>query len=642
MPDGIKAILRKLAEFINKVYKTLRDGVAFNEDIAKAYDRLMGFDSSEDLTSNTIAMQNSNDESDIISQGNEDEAVYAKNNADAIRYLKGKQGKDIVNKHDGTVVRFGSNGRNKMISNKARGKSLANGFTAWEHNTAASNVDILFENSLKISEELDRDNNANVRIMRYETPIRFIPGSKTGYAEMLVKKTLMPKDNSNTLYTIELTGIRKEPNLIDGKLSEEEYRASSSIVNLPSESADVNVDILYQTTNYDEYQAVEAKYRGTDQWMKAPNGKPTNLTERQWVQVRTPSFIRWFGDWLKSYRIKKLLGSETLVFNWDTQDPPYNLDPASVEAFLRKEYQGKTYRNEDAGDEYFFGKRGRQKLLSHNRYDHAYLKSMYFLPDIIRKSIFITEENSYKEDSKYDRYRYFVCGIKLDGVDYTVKSVFGLDSNGTWVYDQDLSEIEKGTLVGMLTKHVTQDTLQVKDTTLLRILQDDSSKVVDENGEPLVMYHGTRASFDVFDTSYEGEDRKEYESAWMADYPDGTMFAISDRKEASYYGSNVMPLFLNIREKEMKASSFTEAINLMDNGDASFSDTVIKVYKDNDWRDDPREFEGAIVAFHNSNDAKSATDNMGTFDSNNDNIRLQTAYHGSPYGFDEFSMDKVN
>ena len=47
-----------------------------------------------------------------------------------------------------------------------------------------------------------------------------------------------------------------------------------------------------------QYAEVVAKYKGTDQWMKAPNGKPTNLTERQWVQVRTPNFIRWFGDWL--------------------------------------------------------------------------------------------------------------------------------------------------------------------------------------------------------------------------------------------------------------------------------------------------------------------------------------------------------
>ena len=32
-------------------------------------------------------------------------------------------------------------------------------------------------------------------------------------------------------------------------------------------------------------------------FMKAPNGKPTNLTERQWLQVRTKAFKEWFGDW---------------------------------------------------------------------------------------------------------------------------------------------------------------------------------------------------------------------------------------------------------------------------------------------------------------------------------------------------------
>lgn len=46
-----------------------------------------------------------------------------------------------------------------------------------------------------------------------------------------------------------------------------------------------------------QYAEVEAKYRGTDAWLKAPNGKPTNLNERQWVQVRTQAFKDWFGDW---------------------------------------------------------------------------------------------------------------------------------------------------------------------------------------------------------------------------------------------------------------------------------------------------------------------------------------------------------
>lgn len=43
-------------------------------------------------------------------------------------------------------------------------------------------------------------------------------------------------------------------------------------------------------------QIVEAaKEAGT--YMMAPNGEPTNLSEDQWVQVRTPEFKRWFGDW---------------------------------------------------------------------------------------------------------------------------------------------------------------------------------------------------------------------------------------------------------------------------------------------------------------------------------------------------------
>lgn len=42
---------------------------------------------------------------------------------------------------------------------------------------------------------------------------------------------------------------------------------------------------------------VRKKYEGTDQWMKAPNGKPTKLTEDQWLTVRTEAFKTFFGDW---------------------------------------------------------------------------------------------------------------------------------------------------------------------------------------------------------------------------------------------------------------------------------------------------------------------------------------------------------
>jgi hypothetical protein len=50
-----------------------------------------------------------------------------------------------------------------------------------------------------------------------------------------------------------------------------------------------------------EYDAVVAQYKGTDAWMKAPDGAATKLSERQWVQVRTPAFKAWFGDWESAY-----------------------------------------------------------------------------------------------------------------------------------------------------------------------------------------------------------------------------------------------------------------------------------------------------------------------------------------------------
>ena len=48
-------------------------------------------------------------------------------------------------------------------------------------------------------------------------------------------------------------------------------------------------------TEEEQRIADEAKANGT--YLKAPNGKASNLNERQWVQVRTKAFKDWFGDW---------------------------------------------------------------------------------------------------------------------------------------------------------------------------------------------------------------------------------------------------------------------------------------------------------------------------------------------------------
>ncbi|WP_314628673.1 zeta toxin family protein, partial [uncultured Selenomonas sp.] len=65
--------------------------------------------------------------------------------------------------------------------------------------------------------------------------------------------------------------------------------------------ADGRANGLGQRTSADvpasQKEAVRKQYAGTALWMKAPNGKATNLTEDQWLTVRTPAFKAWFGDW---------------------------------------------------------------------------------------------------------------------------------------------------------------------------------------------------------------------------------------------------------------------------------------------------------------------------------------------------------
>nr|DAW90860.1 MAG TPA: PolyVal ADP-Ribosyltransferase [Bacteriophage sp.] len=46
-----------------------------------------------------------------------------------------------------------------------------------------------------------------------------------------------------------------------------------------------------------EKEAIKKEAVAAGTFMKAPNGKGTNLTEDQWLSVRTEAFKSWFGDW---------------------------------------------------------------------------------------------------------------------------------------------------------------------------------------------------------------------------------------------------------------------------------------------------------------------------------------------------------
>lgn len=64
-------------------------------------------------------------------------------------------------------------------------------------------------------------------------------------------------------------------------------------------NTDTNQDILFQSATEEQRQFDEtaAQYGGEEAYNEAKANGETELTYRQWVQVRTPAFKAWFGDW---------------------------------------------------------------------------------------------------------------------------------------------------------------------------------------------------------------------------------------------------------------------------------------------------------------------------------------------------------
>lgn len=165
-----------------------------------------------------------------------------------------------------------------------------------------------------------------------------------------------------------------------------------------------------------------------------------------------------------------------------------------------------------------------------------------------------------------------------------------------------------------------------------------NSKVVDENGKPLVVYHGTDASFDIFDTS---------KSRPGAAFGPG-IYLTEDRTNTNWKGgegSNVMPVFVKVENpldirKELtdKEADALAAIGLtvrVDDGHryaplismerrfGSIGEAAKAAGFDGLLHYGPNG-QRHILIFDNKN-IKSATGNNGNFDPTNPDIRTSRA-----------------
>lgn len=134
-----------------------------------------------------------------------------------------------------------------------------------------------------------------------------------------------------------------------------------------------------------------------------------------------------------------------------------------------------------------------------------------------------------------------------------------------------------------------------------------ASKIVNEDGKPLVVYHGTDTDFTVFDET-KGRSGMDIQGMFFSPW----------EIEAQGYGSNVRAFYLNIKNPAPEALAYK----------------ILRKYaKENYAGKKAREelirmgYDGVqnydeYIAFY-PEQIKSATDNIGTFDNSNPDIRFQ-------------------
>jgi len=180
------------------------------------------------------------------------------------------------------------------------------------------------------------------------------------------------------------------------------------------------------------------------------------------------------------------------------------------------------------------------------------------------------------------------------------------------------------------------------------------SKVVDENGRPLVVYHGTSAwgGFDKFKVSARGE------------LGPGVYFTNDPARASSYAkkggdGAQVVPVFLSIQnpivvsgydaQKQILRTLYgSDSVYNRRSAKQAFSSRLITRYDINkaislgyDGIAHTTGYETEYTAFR-PEQIKSATANRGTFDASNPNILYQSAFHGThAKGLTKFDLSKI-
>ena len=514
----------------------------------------------------------------------------------------------------------------------------------------------------------------------------------------IVPKSLRDLVDSGEYYKMDTTDTEKggEASLI--KRSElEEYFEKEYNVFMQGRSLDYNTKQINKALSpvqeySNEEQSIIDKAKKNGTFMKAPNGKPTNLTEKQWVQVRTKAFKDWFGDWEAEVRrknrlevikpyiknvvpIKKILpfidsglvNAENTPKNklyiiltdfFNSLPIPKELNVYYLDSKIRKDlpyYKNWTgYTSNDNTGFYIIDDSDKYQ---YNKIDSINSNISTFIHELthalLMKSI---EENKEFRNKVQNLYDYTIQYLKNTNIYDRYKDMYGFTdihefisdavSNISFmrvlddipspnkeknsIFDDFLNAIKtlfkelRGGFTGK--EHsILDDIFNLFNTDNFNIYEHNNvSKVVDENGEPLVVYHYTdNENLSEFSTEFDNYFSKE----------GGTKNAIFFTTDNVVPGSEdnfltsrkaKLSLFLNIKNLEVfhgtkedlhkQRTSYREIVNKSSKRKGSENGIVLTGFDDN------KKENQTIYVVHNSNQIKSAINNTGAFSKYSNNI----------------------
>lgn len=367
-----------------------------------------------------------------------------------------------------------------------------------------------------------------------------------------------------------------------------------------------------------QFRETEAAYGGREAFERAKAAGKTRLNYHQWVQVRTPNFKRWFGDW---EAIADLTISRQVASKKEAE--------LSIAALAKRDL-----RNLETGINAQINSTQAKKLISNAAVDksiaNGFTREQHYaiaanIEALWRHAVQVYEGPDAQNDDPKVRIKRFAVPVMI-GSDARYATIMAKETieHGHRVYT--LEAHGEKTLRGMLDTlnsetGISSTPARSVDSIVAsldsKVNPDTVSKVTDpETGEPMVVYHGTLADFNAFDRGAESNFR--YGEAENS----GGIFFGTSPESVEYYlegrrgferGANILPAFVSIRNPasiDDAPRSLAEQARLLHDAEAAGHDGAL--------------IGDQVIAFA-PGQAKSATGNQGTFDGSNPDIRFSFA-----------------